>query len=79
MIQINIRDLKKINLDLPPLGVQKGLLENFGNMLAEVERLASIYKQKVAALAELKQTMLQKAFTGELTALSAEAAQKAAE
>ena len=31
-------------------------------------KLEAIYQQKLAALAELKQSLLQKAFTGELTA-----------
>lgn len=34
----------------------------------EAQRLESIYRQKLAALNELKQSILQKAFTGELTA-----------
>ncbi|WP_228043669.1 restriction endonuclease subunit S [Dolichospermum sp. LEGE 00246] len=32
------------------------------------QRLENIYRQKIAALKELKQSILQKAFTGELTA-----------
>jgi type I restriction enzyme S subunit len=31
-------------------------------------RLESLYRQKLAALAKLKQSILQKAFSGELTA-----------
>jgi type I restriction enzyme S subunit len=68
LMQINIRDLKKVTLDVPPLGVQQDLFEKLSNISAEVERLASIYEQKAAALAELKQSILHKAFAGELTA-----------
>jgi type I restriction enzyme S subunit len=39
----------------------------------EHQRLESIYQQKLTALTELKQSLLQKAFSGELTADSAEA------
>lgn len=50
-------------------------------MLAELseqcERIESIYQQKLTALAELKQSLLQKAFSGELTAEAAEKAQEA--
>ena len=35
---------------------------------AETQRFETIYRQKLAALNELKQSILQKAFTGELTA-----------
>jgi type I restriction enzyme, S subunit len=35
---------------------------------SEVNRLEAIYQQKLAALNELKQSILHKAFTGELTA-----------
>jgi type I restriction enzyme S subunit len=39
------------------------------NLLStETQRLEAIYRQKLAALNELKQSILQKAFTGELTA-----------
>ena len=79
LMQINIRDLRKINLGFPPLGVQKGLLKNFGHLLTEVERLASIYERKVASLAELKQAILQKTFAGELTARSVEDLHEAAQ
>lgn len=34
----------------------------------ETQRLEAIYQQKLAALNELKQSILQKAFSGELTA-----------
>jgi hypothetical protein len=37
-------------------------------LAAETQRLETIYRQKIAALNELKQSILQKAFTGELTA-----------
>ena len=78
-MQINIRDLRKVKLDLPSLDIQEGLLGTFRKVLAEIERLASIYEQKVAALAELKQAILQKAFAGELTTRSAETVQEAAD
>ncbi len=79
LMQINIRDLRKVFLDLPPLDVQGNLLEKLANISAEVERLASIYEQKAAALAGLKQAILQKAFAGELAAQPEKPVQEAAE
>jgi len=38
---------------------------------AETQHLETIYQQKLTALAELKQSILQKAFSGELTAETA--------
>ena len=35
--------------------------------MERTQRLESIYQKKLTALAELKQSILQKAFTGELT------------
>jgi type I restriction enzyme S subunit len=43
----------------------------------ESEHLESIYCQKLSALAELKQSILQKAFTGELTAQAEQVLQEA--
>lgn len=40
----------------------------------EKQRLEAFYQQKLTALAELKQSLLHKAFSGELTASKAEAA-----
>jgi hypothetical protein len=37
-------------------------------MREETQRLETIYRQKITALKKLKQSILQKAFTGELTA-----------
>ncbi|EHQ51276.1 restriction modification system DNA specificity domain-containing protein [Ectothiorhodospira sp. PHS-1] len=36
-------------------------------MIEETQRLESIYQQKLTSLAELKQSLLQKTFSGELT------------
>lgn len=44
------------------------MLKNIGALLEAVNRLEEIYRQKLTALAELKQSFLQKSFAGELTA-----------
>ena len=46
---------------------------------SHIQDLESINRQKLATLAELKQSILQKAFAGELPTRSEEAVQEAAE
>ena len=49
--------------------VEQKQLAGFLDQLAEeLDQIASSYDQKVAHLTHLKQSLLQKAFTGELTA-----------
>ena len=47
---------------------QKAVADTLNDLYAETKRLETIYRQKIVALKELKQSILQKAFTGELTA-----------
>jgi type I restriction enzyme S subunit len=45
---------------------QKQLASTFRDLAAETQRLAGLYERKLAALAALKQSLLQQAFAGEL-------------
>ena len=54
-------------ITLPILSVQKEFVEKIEYFSTETQRLETIYRQKIDALNELKQSILQKAFTGELT------------
>jgi len=76
---INGTKLKEYPISLPSVAVQKQIVEKFNFLLTETQRLEAIYCQKLAALNELKQTILQRAFTGELTADTANQATKTAE
>jgi len=59
----------------PPSREEQAKAANKLNALwEETQRLEMLYQQKLTALAELKQSLLQKAFSGELTAERAEAA-----
>lgn len=51
---------------------QVAVADRLNRLLSENRKLESIYQQKLIALAELKQSLLQKAFTGELTAKNME-------
>ena len=57
---------------------QKAVADILNELYAETQRLETIYHQKIAVLNELKQSILQKAFTGELTADNANQMKKTA-
>ena len=46
----------------------KNIVKKIDFIKVNIEELEDVYRRKLAALAELKQALLQKAFTGELTA-----------
>jgi type I restriction enzyme, S subunit len=50
----------------PPLIRQRQIAESLDELFARVERLASIHRQKVASLDELKKSLLHQAFSGQL-------------
>lgn len=50
------------------LSEQQAIVKKLDEIATETQRLEAIYRQKIAALYELKKSILQKAFTGELTA-----------
>ena len=60
--------VKRAVLPIPPICQQKAMVKVIENLASETKRLETIYRQKIAALKDLKQSILQKAFTGELTA-----------
>ena len=66
--KLALERLKTITLPIPARDVQEQMVLDFDGLLAEVFRLKSIQRQKLSALAELKQSLLEKAFSGELTA-----------
>ena len=65
---ISLKSIKKIRVPIPPCSEQLSLALEISYVLRNTQRLEAIYRQKLAALKELKQSILQKAFTGELTA-----------
>jgi len=76
---INGTKLKGYPISLPSLSIQKQIVENLSFLRKETQRLEAIYRQKLVSLNELKQSILQKAFTGELTADTANQTTKAAQ
>ena len=60
--------VKSLWIPLPTLLEQKRIVAKLDALRVEAQRLEAIYQQKLTALTELKQSLLQRAFTGELTA-----------
>lgn len=75
---LNQQGLSLIIINFPTFVEQKAIVANIDELAVETQRLEAIYRQKIAALKELKQSILQKAFTGELTADTANQAAKTA-
>jgi type I restriction enzyme S subunit len=71
---LGAKSVAKYTLALPTLAEQKVIVEKLAAIAEEAQRLEVIYQQKLAALNELKQSILQKAFSGELTAEVGDAA-----
>lgn len=68
MPKVNRDHLFGYRVFLPNISEQKRAAAQFDKFSSETQRLEAIYQQKLTALAELKQSLLQKAFSGELTA-----------
>lgn len=66
LMQINIGDLRRIAVAFPPVTEQLELAAKLAQLSIETQRLESIYRQKLAALAALKKSLLHHAFTGQL-------------
>ena len=65
---VSLKVLRNIKVPRIPLSEQGKAVTVLDDLSTETQRLETIYQQKLAALAELKQSLLQKAFAGELTA-----------
>ena len=63
---IVVGDLKAFPVPTPSLPVQKRTVEQLESFTEETQRLATIYERKLAALDDLKKSLLHQAFTGEL-------------
>jgi type I restriction enzyme S subunit len=60
--------IKDLQISLPGLDEQEKIVSVLDELEEAVQELETIYKRKLAALNELKQSILQKALSGELTA-----------
>ena len=63
---MSIEHLREIKIPLPPIREQKVLVKTIKSLTEATQRLEANYRQKLAALAELKKSLLHQAFAGEL-------------
>lgn len=63
---VSSKELNEIIIPLPPEDERKQLIEKIEEINSETNKLETAYRYKLKALAELKQSLLKKAFEGEL-------------
>lgn len=64
---INMKDIRAFKIaELPSLDEQRAVVAKLEGLIAQEEKLASIYAGKLAALDTLKQSLLHQAFSGQL-------------
>jgi type I restriction enzyme S subunit len=61
-----IGDLKNHLIKIPPISKQLELIEKLDNLSLDTSKLESLYERKMVDLEELKKSILQKAFSGDL-------------
>ncbi|MBV6634543.1 MAG: restriction endonuclease subunit S [Mameliella sp.] len=67
VVAIYHKSLKKLTLPMPSLEIQRTLVDRFEELDAAIQRLISSYSEQAEDTDELRQSLLNKAFAGELT------------
>ena len=68
MPRANMNVVLEFKIPVPPLKEQQIIVQKLDALKIETKKLENIYQQKINDLEELKKSILQKAFSGELTA-----------
>ncbi|MBK8680225.1 MAG: restriction endonuclease subunit S [Sphingobacteriales bacterium] len=63
---INTNYLNNLPISFPPLQAQQTIVRQLDALRAEAQKLEAVYQKKIDDLEELKKSILQKAFAGEL-------------
>lgn len=63
---LNIELASRVAIPTPPLDLQQDIASEIEILSTEIQRLTQIYERKLAALEELKTSLLHQAFNGEL-------------
>ncbi len=66
MPRANMNQVLEFDFALPSIKEQKTIVQKLDALRTETKRLEAIYQQKLLNLEELKKSVLQKAFAGEL-------------
>lgn len=74
MPNLSNSELSRFEIWMPPIDQQRKILDLIEELSAETNQVVSVYQRKLIGLEELKRSLLQKAFAGELTTPTAEAA-----
>jgi type I restriction enzyme S subunit len=77
--KLNQKALNSIQVPFPALLDQEQAVERLDELAAHADRLRQVYEIRLGALVELGQSILQKAFSGELTSPPSQALKEAAE
>lgn len=64
---LGAKDLRRFEIPLPPIDEQQDIAARLGEFQKKTKAAANFYSEKLKAEVELKQSLLQKAFAGELT------------
>lgn len=67
MLNLSNKALSGLYVSIPSITVQREIVEQVSDVNTQCRNIELIYQKKLNALAELKQSLLQKAFSGELT------------
>jgi type I restriction enzyme S subunit len=67
MPALNFGQLKEVLIHFPSIKEQQTIVRQLDALRAETQKLEAVYQKKIADLEELKKSILQKAFAGELT------------
>jgi type I restriction enzyme, S subunit len=63
---INTKSVAELRIPVPSLKEQETIVRQLDALRAETQKLEAVYQKKIADLEELKKSILQKAFSGEL-------------
>jgi type I restriction enzyme, S subunit len=63
---VSTKEIEAVQLSLPNKKEQRRIADEFDEFAEETQRLARLYERKLAALEELKKSLLHQAFMGEL-------------
>lgn len=68
MLNLSNKALSSLRVAMPSLAEQDIIVDLIAELRSQCQDVRTIYQRKLTVLAELKQSLLQKAFSGELTA-----------